>query len=958
MRMNKIIFFCFLLVCPVFCTACSEKGIESYLTIDKERVDFGSEQEKVSIPIKTNIEDLQLDSKANWCRLLFKNGRLEVTVDENNGRALRETDVYIKGGGQTVLLKVRQLGYEPVILIDKQYFEVNAMGGNIAFSVTTNIPLEVKLPSWIMERTAKTRAPSSATTERFFEVKSLDGDDPRQGNIEFVEALSAGLNKEELKCAIVAITQKGLNEYASDGETDLKDDIKLKVISGEASSVQSGEGIEKSFDGDFTTIYHSPWNNASEKYFPIVLTYHLETKADVDYLVYHPRNSGTNGLFGDVEIQYSSDGVNFKHLMDKDFKGSSSATKLSFSTSVSAKSFRFIVKSGSGDGQGFASCSEMEFYMKNLDSFDYKTLFKDQTCSELKDGITQGDIDKCSYTFFRNMAYFMLKNKYQREFRIDEFKSYPYPDIQAFLNKTSSYSLLDNPTGIAVNDNEVLVVLVGDMHGKNISLKVQNLDKPGGDGFGGMTYPLSEGLNKLTIKERGLVYVMYHTDQLNDLSAKPIKIHFASGKVNGYYDVSKHKGRWNELLTKASNNYFDVVGQYAHLTFETNDFRNYAGTTTDELIEIYDKIAYHEMLLLGLVKYNKLFKNRMYFNVMYHSYMYASSHHTGYHQNTMSDIANPAKLKTSACWGPAHEVGHCNQTRPGVLWVGTTEVTNNIMSEYIQTTIFGQPSRIQVENMGDIYRNRYSKAWNGIIVGKRPHADFENVGNDKNDVFCKLIPFWQLELYFGKVLGLTPLEQADKGGFYPDVYEYARTKDYSGMSDGAIQLDFVYNSCVASKMNLLDFFEKWGFLSPIHKSVEDYQTKLMVITQDMIEALKSKVVALGYAKPAVALEYISDNTVGLYKEKKNIIKGSNATHASKTVVEGGISYSGDVIHIHNWQNVVAYEIKDANNQLVFVSSGENSPSTQDMFVLPFKWEQDYKLYAVSALGDRVEILMD
>ena len=70
---------------------------------------------------------------------------------------------------------------------------------------------------------------------------------------------------------------------------------------------------------------------------------------------------------------------------------------------------------------------------------------------------------------------------------------------------------------------------------------------------------------------------------------------------------------------------------------------------------------------------------------------------------------------------------------------------------------------------------------------------FQNLGkNNANDVFCKLVPFWQLELYFGKVLGRTPLQQADKGGFYPEVYEYARNKDYTRMTHGEIQLDFVY----------------------------------------------------------------------------------------------------------------------------------------------------------------------
>lgn len=488
--------------------------------------------------------------------------------------------------------------------------------------------------------------------------------------------------------------------------------------------------------------------------------------------------------------------------------------------------------------------------------------------------------------------------------------------------------------------------MVGDTYGQNIGMKVQNLDAPGGDGFGGVTYPLYRGINKLTMNGKGLVYVMYHTKTLEEAeTARPVKIHFASGTVNGYFDSQsvEHRGRWSELLGKATDKYFDVVGQYAHLTFETNDFRKYAATNGNELIELYDKIAHSEMQLLGLEKYGKMFRNRIYLNVMYHSFMYATAYHTAYNQTTMGDVCDPDVLKTTGCWGPAHEIGHCNQTRPGIKWIGLTEVTNNIMSEYVQTTVFGQPSRIQTEDMGAVYRNRYSKAWNGIIVPKASHADFTNL-DDSNDVFCKLVPFWQLELYFGKVLGLTPLQQSDCGGFYPEVFEYARTKDYSGMSEGEIQLDFVYNCCVAARLNLLDFFEKWGFLTPVDRLIEDYDTKTLKVTEGMVDALRKRVESLGYSKlQDTALEYISDNTWELYKTKPQVIPGASATR------------NGNTITIKNWQNVVVYEVRDEADNLVFVSSGETTPSATDVFTLSGNWSGDYRLYAVSAVGKRTEI---
>lgn len=928
------------------------------LSVNKEIVDFKSDAGTQNITVSTNASTWEATADKSWCTLAAAGKILKVSVDESEERLVREAVITITAEGRKAMVKVRQLGYEAAILIDTSVFEVEVIGKEVTFNVTSNVDVSAGFPDWISEK-VKTRAPEMVTSTHSYIVKSSTLDEKREGNIVFTEILPEGASEESIPVsASVLIVQHGLNEYNGGAGEDIEGDIQVKVVSGTDTSHQGGDGIEKSFDGDYTTLYHSSWSNGGAGYFPITLTYNFAEASDVDYLIYYPRSTGYNGHFKEVEIQYSEDGNVFTKLLDKDFEGASTASRVTFDNTVRAKSFRFIVKSGAGDGQGFASCAEMEFYVKNLNAFDYSTLFEDETCSYLKAGITEADIEKCKYPFFKNLAYYMLKDKYDRSFRVADYRAFPNPDIQSGTHKTNPYSLLDNPTGISVKEGETLVVMVGDTYGQNIGMKVQNLDAPESDGFGGISYPLYQGINKLTMSGKGLVYVMYHTKTLDDAAAQPVKIHFASGTVNGYFDSQKHAGRWTELLGKATDRYFDVVGKYAHMTFETSDYRRYAANNGDELIDLYDQIALNEMQLLGLAKYDKMFRNRMYLNVMYQSYMYATSYHTAYNQNTMSEVCDPAKLKTSGCWGPAHEIGHCNQTRLGVMWIGMTEVTNNIMSEYIQTTIFNQGSRIQTEDMGHVYRNRYSKAWNGIIATGSSHADFSNIGGDSNDVFCKLVPFWQLELYFGKVLGRTPLQQQDKGGFYPDVYEYARNKNYSGMTDGEIQLDFVYNCCLSAKMNLLDFFEKWGFLTPVNRVIEDYATRTLTITEDMAAALRQKVNNLGYSKPDVALEYISDNTFELYKSRPSVVAGSSATRAAKSFTEGKISYTGEAITIQGWKNVVAYEVKDANDKLIFICSGESSPSSTHTFTLPVSWGEGFKLYAVSATGDRTEVPMN
>lgn len=948
-HIKKCLFVFFILIhwaVAFSCTSDDEALEVVELSVNKEVVDFKCEAGTQNITVSTNAPVWEATADKSWCTLSVAGKVLKIFVDESEERLVREAVITITAEGLKKTVKVRQLGYEPAILIDTNVFEVEVIGKEIAFNVTANVEVSAGVPDWIVEK-VKSRAPEMVTSTHAYVVKSSTLDEKREGNIVFAEVLPEGASVETSPVsASVLIVQHGLNEYNGGTGEDIEGDIKVKVVSGTDTSHQGEDVIGKSFDGDYSTLYHSNWYNGGANYFPITLTYNFAEVSDVDYLIYYPRPSGYNGNFKEVEIQYSEDGNVFTKLLDKDFEGSATASRVTFDNTVRAKSFRFIVKSGAGDGQGFVSCAEMEFYSKNLNAFVYSTLFEDEACSNLKAGITETDIENCKYPFFKNLAYYMFKDKYDRNFRVADYKAFPHPDIQSESHKTNPYSLLDNPTGISVKEGETLVVMVADTYGQNIGMKVQNLDAPGGDGFGGVTYPLYRGINKLTMNGKGLVYVMYHTKTLEEAeTARPVKIHFASGTVNGYFDSQsvEHRGRWSELLGKATDKYFDVVGQYAHLTFETNDFRKYAATNGNELIELYDKIAHSEMQLLGLEKYGKMFRNRIYLNVMYHSFMYATAYHTAYNQTTMGDVCDPDVLKTTGCWGPAHEIGHCNQTRPGIKWIGLTEVTNNIMSEYVQTTVFGQPSRIQTEDMGAVYRNRYSKAWNGIIVPKASHADFTNL-DDSNDVFCKLVPFWQLELYFGKVLGLTPLQQSDCGGFYPEVFEYARTKDYSGMSEGEIQLDFVYNCCVAARLNLLDFFEKWGFLTPVDRLIEDYDTKTLKVTEGMVDALRKRVESLGYSKlQDTALEYISDNTWELYKTKPQVMPGASATR------------NGNTITIKNWQNVVVYEVRDEADNLVFVSSGETTPSATDVFTLPGNWSGDYRLYAVSAVGKRTEI---
>ena len=128
-----------------------------------------------------------------------------------------------------------------------------------------------------------------------------------------------------------------------------------------ASSERTGEGIERSYDGDISTYYHSNWDGGD---LPITLIYTLENSVgvDLDYIHYYTRNG--NGNFGEVDIYLSTttnDDAGFGNIaVTRNFGEDAADEKVIFTgTQKGVKYVKFIVKSGTGN---FASCAEMEFW--------------------------------------------------------------------------------------------------------------------------------------------------------------------------------------------------------------------------------------------------------------------------------------------------------------------------------------------------------------------------------------------------------------------------------------------------------------------------------------------------------------------------------------------------------------------------------------------------------------------
>lgn len=655
-------------------------------------------------------------------------------------------------------------------------------------------------------------------------------------------------------------------------------DSRIRVVSATSSSTNPEYPITKSYDEDSETYYESSALNTGSLYFPITITYSFTGEMDLDYIKYTPKSNSTRGSITNFYIEVIREGsFAYTRIGEFTLDGAAETTIIELERVNKVKSVRFIINAAVDN---IVTCSEMRFYNNAKPSFDPQTIFTDELCDALRPEVTPAAIDTIPVKFYRDLATTIIEGGYsefEKEFRIKTVNPYINPLNQAKTHKISAYSILDNPTGIYVAPGEDLILFMGYPYGKRLRVLIQNLEY----GYSTESYSIKNGTNLITSLKGGLVYIQYLT---SDGAGNPVKIHFASGSVNGYYDTAKHAPEeWQTRLNAAQFKYFDLVGKMTHMSYPVESFKQYTPSGTD-LAAVTDSIVFYQHQLMGLYKYNNPIKNRLFMHVHMEEdmYMYATTYRTAYHLGTMPEVANADLLKTTALWGPAHEIGHVNQTRPGFLWAGMTEVSNNLFSQYTQER-FNLETRLSSENIGTEYPNRFEKAFNELL--NKPDSTHLMC----KDVFCKLVPFWQLHLYFENA-GIRP-------DVYPDFFEALRKRDdnIAPLSDGELQLNFIKIMCDVTQTNLLNFFLRWGMLTELDEVIDDYGLKRVDISPGMISDLRKEVEAKNYPKLLHRIEYIQDRTVDLYKN-------------NTALVQGEASIDGLTVTTNGWQGVVAYEV--------------------------------------------------
>lgn len=580
---------------------------------------------------------------------------------------------------------------------------------------------------------------------------------------------------------------------------------------------------------------------------------------------------------------------------------------------------------------------------------DDLALFSNAQLTTLAKKASAKKIAKMQDSVLRQVATTLLDRSYPLSERYRSYKNYVHPRILAQQLKTSPYSQFENPTGIYFPEGEEALVWVGPTGGDTLALVVANWDD---EHFKRDTYPLLPGLNRFPIKHKGNSYIQYFS---KDGTRPNVDVHILSGKINGVFDLSKDdNSTYKRILAQAYGPVIDLVGEKVHLAYTVESLRRENPDTGVELMQLYDSIINIQHEIMGLVKYHREPANHMFGRVIWKGFMHADGIGAAFHDNTMNTVANIPNLRKSS-WGVAHEFGHVNQVRPNMKWVGTTEVTNNIFSIWTQYIYNPNNPKLERERLKDYddqtIGGRITSYMESAFVHHQPWLT--QAGPDRwqrerprdwgGDHFVKLVPLWQLQLYFAVVGESHGWGNKD---FYADIFIKAIDNPVvDAEQDSYYQLEFVKNACDAAKLDLTDFFERSGILAPIDLIVDDYTVGRMKITEEDIRNVKSY--ASKYPKPNTpVLHYLTANSTHIYRDQLALTKANGQGYEK---LEGKL-----IVDNAQWENAVAFEtyIGDKLAKVAFRGAGSENASTTTVRTP----EGTTSVKAVGWDGKRIELL--
>lgn len=488
----------------------------------------------------------------------------------------------------------------------------------------------------------------------------------------------------------------------------------------------------------------------------------------------------------------------------------------------------------------------------------------------------------------------------------DREDSYRHRRFSAFLDikkqmelyKNTGYDPYENALGIYCKEGETIGVSINGKPAGELNLVVKSF----ADNEEGDFWPLQVGSNNITSQKAGLLYLVYRKGT-PDTAAPDIDVTITGGSINGIMTDADNVDTWKKLLAGATAPWLDLLGKRTHIVLPTDSLREHCPAKGVQLLALYERIIELQQQLCGWDKYGHP-GNHILGRVVYNGYMFADEMGAGFHVGNMPSLCNPDALTGDPCWGVAHEFGHVNQTEPGMMWKGLTEVSNNLYSLWCQLCLGAEHIRTEHEecegygDAGRVIGGHYDICINTALVKGEPWQ-FQNIGATPHpyvsgDVFATLIPFWQLQLYCACARG--------NGDFYPDIFESVRRTDEKAMTNGELRMLFLQRACDSAKLDLTKFFLQSGMLAPMSRGVIDYGNGWLSVTPDMLRATVDAIKAKHYPEPdSTVLNYITVNTLPQYRDRLAVEVPAEGTpapelHDGKLEIPAGL-----------WKNAVAFE---------------------------------------------------
>ena len=721
---------------------------------------------------------------------------------------------------------------------------------------------------------------------------------------------------------------------------------KINIVKAEASSSQQGVSASAVIDGDYNTIWYTPYdrNQGSTTKFPVDLILTFEEVTHVGFMRYVPRQDGdyfSGNWSGSVYIAYcpTTTGTNFKNIGVYSLSGD--ATIYDFplgEEGIECGQIKFTLTYGFFN---YASAAEIEAYSYDIiKKEDIQPYFTDDLFTQLKPEVTSSENIE-NAVVKKLVDNLLVDAKGYGKFRIGEYEAYlPTETLKSILKSSNSYNKYENPTGVYLKSGDACWVAVSgidDQYPVGLTIKNWVTNEKSS------SYSLSNGLNYITTNSEGNVFVSYYTDDFE--KAPNVKLHFINAPVQGYWDQATMTNEdWKELLKGRSTNDNSILitrSEHAQLAFPVSAWVKYCPTNIDSTMTLYQQVQWAQRDILGLEKYGRQVKNRQLFFATTSGFMAAVEEGSYCNVNSLEAIMVP-DAKRFDFWGVGHEWGHNNQITTGFKWSGCGETTNNIFASWGQIHFTGNPHYLRLEDevtgVGEYSGMRGGRmqtyfeeglrkgvSWQlqdgpdyyGTTPTEKTIWGYDADGNylgyvtttSRNyDHFVKLAPFWQLNLW-GTLAGKCP-------DIIPMVIESIRsTPNYESYynTNGKKQVNWMKLACDSAKIDLLPFFEKAGMLLPINAYIEDYNAGWNIITEEMIANLKAYVKEQGYPAFTEEINYINGHNYPIYRDCLKL-------EVPEEIGEGCSLNNNKVKVLHSAvKNAVAYETYNNKGELLRIT---------------------------------------